>query len=133
MSKIPALLQVLLITCKVLGWYCSVVVDGVPYRILSPGPSPVIATAKQLAVDFTPTKTTFVLEAGPLIVNATFMSPVTVNIVVPIELVVDLFSKPNDLIRQSMPFSYFYVTARSSDGLPHAFKIYSDISSGEFA
>ncbi|KLO08558.1 hypothetical protein SCHPADRAFT_604791 [Schizopora paradoxa] len=97
----------------ILGWYCSVVVDGVPYRILSPGPLPDIATAKQLSVDFTPTKTTFVLEAGPFVINATFMSTVT----------------PNDLVRQSLPFSYFYVSARSSDGLPHTFKIYSDISS----
>ena len=71
------------------------VVDGVPYRILSPGPLPDIATAKQLSVDFTPTKTTFVLEAGPFIVNATFMSPVTVNIPTPIEVTTDLFSKPN--------------------------------------
>lgn len=99
----------------ILGWYCAVLVDGVPYRIMSPSPIPGIAAANQLSVAFTPTRTTFVLEAGPVIVNATFLSPVV----------------SKDLTRQSLPFSYFYVTARSADGLPHSLKVYSDISSGK--
>lgn len=36
--------------------------------------------------------------------------------------------QPDDLVRQSIPFSYLYVTAASADGLPHKVTIYSDIS-----
>ena len=37
-------------------------------------------------------------------------------------------SKPDDLVRASIPFSYMAVTAASTDGKPHTVQVYSDIS-----
>lgn len=39
--------------------------------------------------------------------------------------------QPEDLVRQSMPFSYLYVTAESSDGDAHIVRLYSDITGGK--
>ncbi|KAI5899416.1 DUF1793-domain-containing protein [Schizophyllum commune H4-8] len=44
----------------------------------------------------------------------------TINFLSPIE--------PDDLVRQSTPFSYMAVTAASTDGAPHSVQVYSDIS-----
>lgn len=54
----------------------------------------------------------FVLSAGPVDVTVTFLSPV----------------EPNDLVQQSIPFSYLSVSAVSTNGASHAVQIYSDIS-----
>ncbi len=62
-------------------WTCLVVVDDVPYRIMGTGlPTgpPNVTLANQIAVAFTATRTSFVLSAGPVSVNVTFLSPVTV-------------------------------------------------------
>lgn len=41
--------------------------------------------------------------------------------------------QPEDLVRQSMPFSYLYVTAKSNDGDTHNVRLYSDITGGNAA
>ncbi|KAI5119766.1 hypothetical protein M0805_009237 [Coniferiporia weirii] len=99
----------------VLGWYASVTVDEQAYQVLGNSNLPNVTVANQTAVEFTPTTTTFVLIAGNMQINLTFLSPI----------------EPTDLVRQSLPFSYFYMTATSLDGNPHTVRMYSDIS-GEF-
>lgn len=42
-----------------------------------------------------------------------------------------IHSQPTDLVRQSIPFSYFYMTAQSADGANHVVSMYSDISAGK--
>lgn len=65
--------------------------------------------------------------------SATFLSPITVRFH-PISfgehlLTVHLFyGKPNDLIRQSIPFAYFYLDIDSTDGNAHDIRVYSDIT-----
>jgi hypothetical protein len=38
--------------------------------------------------------------------------------------------KPQDWVKQSIPFSYLGFTANSLDGAPHAVQVYSDVSGG---
>ena len=40
-------------------------------------------------------------------------------------------SKPSDIIKQSIPFTYLSLQATSNDGQPHSVQVYSDISAGE--
>ena len=74
-----------------------------------------VTKATQKSVEFTPTRTSFIMTAGPMDVNLTFISPI----------------EPGDLVRQSMPFSYLSLSATSNDGNSHSIRFYSDIS-GEF-
>ncbi|KLO16076.1 DUF1793-domain-containing protein [Schizopora paradoxa] len=93
--------------------YAGVNVDGVPYRILGNAEIPNVRTAQQLAVDITATRTSFLFSAGPMDVNATFLSPIDLS----------------DLTIMSRPTTYFYMTASSNDGKSHTVAMYSDISS----
>lgn len=44
-------------------------------------------------------------------------------------MIVHLFyGKPNDLVRQSIPFAYFYLDINSTDGSTHDVRVYSDIT-----
>ena len=56
--------------------YSVIAVDGKPYRLT--GEALAIDTAIQLAVTMTPTRTSFLFQAGPVTVNATFLSQVEV-------------------------------------------------------
>ncbi|KZS93132.1 DUF1793-domain-containing protein [Sistotremastrum niveocremeum HHB9708] len=94
-----------------LGWTGYVRVDGTAYRWL--GAYAEGQQANQTKSSFTATQSLFVLEAGPVELTATFISPI----------------EPMDLIRQSMPFSYLTVSVRSLDGASHNVQVYSDISS----
>ena len=38
------------------------------------------------------------------------------------------FFQPDDLVKQSIPFSYIVLSAASTDGNPHTVQVYSDIS-----
>ncbi|KAF7428113.1 hypothetical protein PC9H_007332 [Pleurotus ostreatus] len=91
-------------------WYASVVVDAVEYRLLSLWAQGEQG-AVQKAVEFTATRTSFLMEAGGVEFNVTFLSPI----------------EPNDFSRQSLPFSYLYMTARATDGQQHRVRMYSDI------
>ena len=52
------------------------------------------------------------MTAGPIDLTINFLSPV----------------EPSDLVNQSLPFSYYTVSAASNDGNAHSVQIYTDIS-----
>ncbi|KLO15795.1 hypothetical protein SCHPADRAFT_243599 [Schizopora paradoxa] len=93
-------------------WTYIVVVDDSPFMILGSGKAPNATIANQTAASFTATRTSFTFITGPVEVNVTFLSPIT----------------PNDLVRQSMPFAYFYMDITSTDGAAHDIRIYSDVN-----
>ncbi|KAJ6515750.1 hypothetical protein C8R45DRAFT_217798 [Mycena sanguinolenta] len=101
-------------TGMIVGWAGFVKVDGVPYVFLgAPSvPSVTFSKAIQKSSKFTSTQSIFVLSAGPVDLTVTFLSPV----------------EPNDLIKQSIPFSYMGVSAAATDGKSHSVQVYSDIS-----
>lgn len=88
-------------------------VDGHLYTWMgSPGPEAVTQTA----FEYTSTRSIFTMTVGGMVsMNITFLSPVT----------------PNDLKRQSLPFSYLDVEVASMDGAEHNVQVYADISAGE--
>ena len=66
---------------KTLQWFTIITVDGTPYRLMgtsTESSDPVEQVADQIAVIMTPTRTSFLFQAGPVIVNATYLSPVEV-------------------------------------------------------
>ncbi|EIW76463.1 DUF1793-domain-containing protein [Coniophora puteana RWD-64-598 SS2] len=105
-------------TGSTLGWAGYVRVDGKTYTWLGdpvvPNLAPALATQKSMT--YTSTQSTFVLSAGAVDLTVNFLSPV----------------EASDLVKQSTPFSYMAITAKSNDGGSHSVQIYSDIS-GEWA
>ncbi|TBU23523.1 hypothetical protein BD311DRAFT_781613 [Dichomitus squalens] len=93
----------------IIGWAGFAKVDGTAYVWMgSPGVPNVTftkATQKSLQSNFVPT-------AGPVDLNITFLSPV----------------EPSDLVNQSLPLSYYSISATSNDGKSHNVQIYVDIS-----
>ena len=77
-----------------MGWYSMIAVDGKPYRLM--GANPQVEAADQVAVIMTPTRTSFLYQAGPVTVNATYLSPVEVChfrlVIILYALSVDYFS-----------------------------------------
>jgi len=59
--------------------YAGVNVDGTPYRILGNAEVPNVITAEQVALEITATRTSFLFEAGPMEINATFLSAIDVG------------------------------------------------------
>ncbi|KAF9062758.1 hypothetical protein BDP27DRAFT_1481547, partial [Rhodocollybia butyracea] len=68
------------------------------------------ATLNNLQI--TPTCSIFGLQAGPMEINVTFLSPI----------------EPSDLVLQSFPFTYVFLEASSTDGRPHSLQVYQDIT-----
>ncbi|KAF8621663.1 hypothetical protein AX15_007677 [Amanita polypyramis BW_CC] len=101
-------------TGQTIGWAGFINVDGVSYCFL--GAPNVSGTyfnkAVQRSFQFTATQSIFVLSAGPVDLTVKFLSPV----------------EPNDLVKQSIPFSYLAISIISTDGHSHRVQIYSDIS-----
>ncbi|KAH9915051.1 uncharacterized protein BXZ73DRAFT_106359 [Epithele typhae] len=62
-------------------------------------------------VQLTPTRTIFTVTTGSIRLNVTFLSPI----------------EPDDLVKQSIPFTYLSVDVMSIDGAPHDVQIWSDI------
>lgn len=88
-------------------------VDGKAFQWMG---KPGVQNVEQVSADFTSTKTTFVMDVGGKVeMTVTFLSPVT----------------PNDLMRQSLIFSYLKVDVKSKDGAEHDVQIYTDISGGK--
>jgi hypothetical protein len=58
-----------------------------------------------------PTQTKVTIEAGPMQINLTFLNPI----------------EPNDWVKQSIPFSYVSLTARSLDGAAHSVQVYTEL------
>ncbi|PAV15276.1 hypothetical protein PNOK_0903700 [Pyrrhoderma noxium] len=94
------------------GWNAGIRVDGKAYNILGASAVANYTAANQTSVLFTPTRTSFLLTAGTVDVNMTFLSPI----------------ETHDLTRLSMPFSYLYLSATPNDNNPHEIQFYSDIS-----
>lgn len=65
-------------------------------------------------IQYTASATFFYSVAGSVNITTTFLSPIT----------------PKDLLRQSLPFSYFEVSFQPTDGKPHQVQIYTDIDAG---
>lgn len=65
-----------------MGWYSMIVVDGTPYMLMGIDTTGPNNTAKQTAVIMTPTRTSFLFEAGSVEVNATYLSPVVVRSII---------------------------------------------------
>lgn len=72
--------------------------------------------ARQTSFTYTATRSIFSFEAAGLAFNATFLSPVT----------------PNDVVRQSLPFSYLVVDVDKHALANRSVSVYTDIS-GEWA
>ncbi|KAJ7495352.1 DUF1793-domain-containing protein [Mycena latifolia] len=94
----------------ILGWAGYIKVDGAAFHWLG---SPVPGNASTwISTEVTPTRTIVTVQAGPMLLNVTFLSPV----------------EPADWARQSFPFSYVYLDGRALDGKFHSIQLYSDIS-----
>ncbi|KAF7378283.1 hypothetical protein MSAN_00253700 [Mycena sanguinolenta] len=93
-----------------LGWTGFIKVDGTAYHWL--GSPPEGNASAWIQTQVTPTRTILTVQAGPMLLNVTFLSPI----------------EPSDLGLQSFPFSYVYVDATAMDGQLHSIQLYSDIS-----
>ncbi|PCH44011.1 DUF1793-domain-containing protein [Wolfiporia cocos MD-104 SS10] len=88
----------------ILEWTGHVQVDGFTYKWMGTYGGNVVASATLLETTITPTRTIMAFKAGAM--NLT----------------------PADWIKQSMPFSYVSVSAKSNDGKPHNFQVFSHLS-----
>ncbi|PSR99008.1 hypothetical protein BD289DRAFT_479794 [Coniella lustricola] len=92
-----------------------VAVDGVVYNWAGAAAGPSLAT--QISATYTSTQTVFTFDVDSKVtLTATFLSPVY----------------PNDLVKQSLQFSYIDVAVVSSDGASHDVQVYADVT-GEWA
>ncbi|KAF8874093.1 hypothetical protein BD779DRAFT_1704130 [Infundibulicybe gibba] len=92
----------------VLGWMSYIRIDGVIWEWLGPEGH----SGNLTKTEITPTRTILTFMAGSMEVEVTFLSPI----------------EPTDLVRQSFPFTYIYLTAKATDGASHSVQVYSDIS-----
>ncbi|KAI1198880.1 DUF1793-domain-containing protein [Nemania serpens] len=105
-------------TTDPVGWQGIVVVDDVAYEYLGitnrelPKDAQYVTAVPQ-NVTFDSQFSNFTFQAGPVTIEASFLSPVT----------------PKDVCRSSIPLSYLTTTVRSNDGQPHHIRFYSDVSS----
>ncbi|KAI1801257.1 DUF1793-domain-containing protein [Daldinia bambusicola] len=100
-----------------LGWEGIVVVDGNSFEYMGNSINdfpelPNFNTSKPLEVRFDSQYSNFTFLAGPVIITASFFSPVV----------------PKDICRSSIPLSYLTTTVQSTDGRPHDVKFYSDVN-----
>ncbi|KAH8999019.1 hypothetical protein EDB83DRAFT_897501 [Lactarius deliciosus] len=96
---------------QILGWAVLVRIDGLTYSVLG-NERGLNGTANVTDTVITPTQTVIATQIGPMQVNLTFLSPI----------------EPGDWVKQSIPFSYLALTAKSLDGAAHEVQVYSDIS-----
>ncbi|KAH9910635.1 uncharacterized protein B0H18DRAFT_1110738, partial [Fomitopsis serialis] len=98
-----------------IGWNCYIRVDGKTYIVFGDNnfpPNYTVAVGSLVQTELSPTRTMQTIEAGPLNITLTFLSPID----------------PSDLIRQSLPFSYAAVEFASTDGQPHDIQMYCDLT-----
>ncbi|KAK7047204.1 hypothetical protein VNI00_006870 [Paramarasmius palmivorus] len=93
-----------------LGWTGFVRVDGTTWRWMGESQYGNVTTLQ--SAEITPTRTNFAFLAGPVQLNASFLSPI----------------EPSDWVLQSLPFSYLSVNVQSLDGQAHDIQLYSDIT-----
>lgn len=95
------------------GWQGFVKVDDQVYNWM--GGAPGAPDVDQLSMEYTTTRSIFNMSvAGKVDMRIEFLSPVF----------------PDDLKRQSIPFSYIVVNVKSRDGASHKVQVYSDVSGG---
>lgn len=103
-----------------MGWSGLIKIDDQTYEFLGdPINTNFIGTnliAKQIAFEYTATKSIFTFKAGDVDFKVIFLSPVT----------------PNDYARLSIPLSYMSVEVDPSAVTKHSISIYSDIN-GDWA
>ncbi|KAI0057014.1 hypothetical protein BV25DRAFT_1813076 [Artomyces pyxidatus] len=99
-------------TGPILGWAGLVKVDGVSYVWLGDARGIGSNSTNLTSTIFTPTRTILSIQAGPMELTVTFLSPI----------------EPGDWVRQSMPFAYMYLDAKSLDGNAHRVQVYTDVS-----
>ncbi|KAI0633572.1 hypothetical protein C8Q77DRAFT_1217931 [Trametes polyzona] len=94
---------------------CSIRIDGQTY-IWTGIDHPTLGclNASVTNTKITPTRTIFMMRAGPMNVTITYLSPI----------------EPSDFVLQSFPFSYVSVEASSMDGQAHDVQVYAEISGG---
>jgi hypothetical protein len=86
-----------------------------------------------VAVTVTPTQTIFAAEVWDVQVNLTFLNPIEVcllNLRFCFKHRHTSLSKPQDWVKQSIPFSYIAFTANSKSGIARHLQVYTDISGG---
>ncbi|KAF8885601.1 hypothetical protein BD779DRAFT_1801257 [Infundibulicybe gibba] len=93
---------------RVFGWTGYIRIDGATSVWLGN----IAGSSTLVNTEITPTRTIISLSAGPMDVQVTFLTPI----------------EPTDLVRQSFPFTYVYLTANATDGASHSIQVYSDIS-----
>ncbi|KAI1793781.1 hypothetical protein LXA43DRAFT_1122215 [Ganoderma leucocontextum] len=84
----------------IMGWDGMIRVNGTTYRWM--GSDPAGTAANVTNIQITPTRSIFVMQAGPM--------------------------NPDDWVKQSIPFSYVSVEAQSLDGNSYPVQVYSDIT-----
>lgn len=96
------------------GWQGFVAVDGTVYNWMGAAVGPDVVN--ETSATYTSTQTVFTFDVeGKITLTATFLSPV----------------HPNDLLKQSLQYSYVDVTAVSADGDSHSVQVYMDCSGGK--
>ncbi|RPD75342.1 hypothetical protein L226DRAFT_534905 [Lentinus tigrinus ALCF2SS1-7] len=96
---------------SIMGWAGKIRVDGTTFSWM--GQDGIgNGTATVTDIEITPTRSIFVMQAGPMNLTVTFLSPI----------------EPEDWVKQSFPFSYLSIEAASLDGASHSVQVYSDIS-----
>lgn len=80
------------------------------------GGAPGAPNVDQLSLEYTSTRSIFNMSVADKVdMRVEFLSPVY----------------PDDLRRQSVPFSYINVAVKSRDGKSHRVQVYSDVSGGQ--
>ncbi|KAI0744211.1 hypothetical protein C8Q80DRAFT_1220875 [Daedaleopsis nitida] len=96
---------------SIMGWAGKIRVDGKTYAWM--GNDRVDDGAANVTnTQVTPTRTIFSMQAGPMNIVVTYLSPI----------------EPADWVKQSLPFSYVSIEASSADGSAHDVQVYADIS-----
>ena len=117
-------------------WFAAMLVDGKPYLLLGSAAESNLnmSAAAQTQQVYTATQTSYLLTAGPMNVNMTFLSPLEVSSGGPSSSEAILtIRKVSNLTRLSVPFSYLQITVEPNDGNSHDVQIYSDVYGGEFS
>lgn len=97
---------------SITAWTGFVRVDGKAYSWMGAAGNGGFTRATQTSFRFTASRSIFTLDAGPVELTVTFLSPVV----------------PDDLLRTSLPLSYVSVAVASKDGAAHHVQVYNDIS-----
>ena len=88
-------------------------------------------------IQITPTQTVFTIVTGPMNLTVTFLSPIEVRtlkrfLFYQFQLALTICYKPDDWVKQSMPFAYLSLEASALDDASHSVQLYSEVTAGQF-